>query len=244
MPGIKSGRIGKSKRPAMVRAFGRPAKACAKLSSRPRPVDVKPDEASFRLLFDCNPVPMIVCSPDGEKILGVNDAAIHHYGYSRAEFEKLTIRSLQAFDSELPWAGDHSSDEQTARTWKHVRADGTLIDLAIYSRELIHGEQPAVLLALMDITERKRAEARLAFMAQHDALTGLPNRTLLRQQMDEMLLHTRRGAEKVAVLMLGLDNFKAVNDTLGHGIGDNLLRGVAKRLRSMLREEDALARLT
>jgi len=61
--------------------------------------------------------------------------------------------------------------------------------------------------------------------------------------MDEILLHTRRSAEKVAVLVLGLDNFKAVNDTLGHGIGDKLLRGVAKRLRSTLREEDTLARL-
>src|ERR1700682_6825169 len=61
--------------------------------------------------------------------------------------------------------------------------------------------------------------------------------------MDEILLHTRRSAETVAVLVLGIDNFKAVNDTLGHGIGDKLLRGVAKRLRSTLREEDALARL-
>ncbi|WP_334398133.1 putative bifunctional diguanylate cyclase/phosphodiesterase [Bradyrhizobium sp. AZCC 2289] len=205
--------------------------------------ELKQREASFRLLFDSNPVPMIVCALDGERILGVNDAAVEHYGYSRAEFEKLTIRNLQAFDSELPWAGDHSSDEQTARTWKHVRADGALIDLAIYSRQLVHGDQPAILLALMDITERKRAEARLAFMAQHDSLTGLPNRNLLRQQMDDILLHTRRGAEKAAVLVLGLDNFKAVNDTLGHGIGDKLLRGVAKRLRSTLREEDILARL-
>ena len=205
--------------------------------------ELKQREASFRLLFDSNPVPMIVCSLDGEHMLGVNDAAIQHYGYSRAEFEKLTIRSLQAFDPELPWTGDRSSDEQTARTWKHVRADGALIDLAIYSRQLVYGDQPAVLLALMDITERKRAEARLTFMAQHDGLTGLPNRTMLRQQMDDLLLHTRRSAEKVAVLVLGLDNFKAVNDTLGHGIGDKLLRGVAKRLRSMLREEDVLARL-
>ena len=205
--------------------------------------ELKQREASFRLLFDSNPVPMIVCSLDGERILGVNDAAIQHYGYSRTEFERLTIRSLQAFDSELPWAGDRSSDEQAARTWKHVRADGALIDLAIYSRQLVYGDQPAILLALMDITERKRAEARLAFMAQHDGLTGLPNRNLLRQQMDDLLLHTRRSAEKVAVLVLGLDNFKAVNDTLGHGVGDKLLRGVAKRLRSTLREEDVLARL-
>ncbi|MDD1531557.1 diguanylate cyclase [Bradyrhizobium sp. WBOS7] len=205
--------------------------------------ELKQREASFRLLFDGNPVPMIVCALDDERILGVNDAAVAHYGYSRAEFERLKIRSLQAFDSEPPWTADRSSEEQAGRTWKHVKADGALIDLAIYFRELTYADRPAVLLALMDITERKRAEARLAFMAQHDSLTGLPNRALLRQQTDEMLLHTRRSPEKVALLMLGLDNFKAVNDTLGHAVGDKLLRGVAKRLRSTLREEDALARL-
>jgi diguanylate cyclase (GGDEF)-like protein/PAS domain S-box-containing protein len=205
--------------------------------------ELKQREASFRLLFDSNPVLMIVCALNGEHILGVNDAAVEHYGYSRAEFEKLTIRSLQAFGSEPPWASDRSQDELAARTWKHVKADGTLIDLAIYSRHLVYGDQPAVLLALMDITERKRAEARLAFMAQHDGLTGLPNRNLLRQRMDELLQLTRRSADKAAVMILGLDSFKAVNDTLGHGIGDKLLRGVAKRLRSTLREEDTLARL-
>src|SRR5450631_2680378 len=204
---------------------------------------LKQREASFRLLFDSNPVPMIVCALDDDRILGVNAAAVEHYGYSRADFEKLTIRSVQAFGSEPPWAGDRSSDEQTARTWKHVRADGTLIDLAIYSRQLVYNDRPAVLLALIDITERKRAEARLAFLAQHDALTGLPNRKLLRRQMDDMLQRTRRGAEKAAVLVLGLDNFKVVNDTLGHGIGDRLLRAVGKRLRSILREQDLLARL-
>src|SRR5258707_7373226 len=157
--------------------------------------ELKQREASFRLLFDSNPVPMIVCALDDERILGVNDAAVAHYGYSRAEFEKLTIRSVQAFESESPWAGDRSSDELTARTWKHVRADGTLIDLAIYSRQLIYNDRPAMLLALMDITERKRAEARLAFMAQHDGLTGLPNRNLLRQHIDEVLQHTPRSTE-------------------------------------------------
>jgi diguanylate cyclase (GGDEF)-like protein/PAS domain S-box-containing protein len=205
--------------------------------------ELKQREASFRLLFDSNPIPMIVCALDDERILDVNAAAVEHYGYSRAEFEKRTIRSIQAFESEPPWAGERSSDEQAARTWKHVRADGTLIDLAIYSRHLVYGDRPAVLLALMDITERKRAEARLAFMAQHDALTGLPNRNLLRQNIDEILLHTRRSSDKTAVLILGIDNFKAVNDTLGHGIGDKLLRAVAKRLRSTLREKDTLARL-
>jgi diguanylate cyclase (GGDEF)-like protein/PAS domain S-box-containing protein len=205
--------------------------------------ELKQREASFRLLFDSNPVPMIVCALDGKRIVAVNDAAAQHYGYSRTEFEKLTIHNLQAFDSEAPWHGDTGENDRSARTWKHVRADGALIDVAVYSRQLVYEGQPAVLLALMDITERKRAEARLAFMAQHDSLTSLPNRNLLRQKMDEMLLHTRRGSDKLAVLVLGLDSFKAVNDTLGHGVGDKLLRAVAKRLLSSLREEDAVARL-
>jgi diguanylate cyclase (GGDEF)-like protein/PAS domain S-box-containing protein len=205
--------------------------------------ELKQREESFRLLFDSNPVPMIVCGQDDERILSVNDAAIEHYGYTRPEFEKLTIRHLQAFESDVPWAGDPSSDEQAVRTWKHVKADGSLIDLAIYSRHLVYDEEPAVMLALLDITERKRAEMRLAFMAHHDGLTGLPNRNLLRQRLDEILAHTRRSGEKTAVLFLGLDNFKAVNDTLGHEVGDKLLRGVARRLRSSLREEDAIARL-
>ena len=206
--------------------------------------ELKQREASFRLLFDNNPVPMIVCALDDERILSVNAAAIQHYGYTSSEFQMLTIRQLQAFESELPWVGDQTSDERAARTWKHVKADGSLIDLAIYSRQLAYGEEPAVLLVLMDITERKRAEMRLAFMAHHDGLTGLLNRNSLRQRLDEMLAQTRRNSEKIALLFLGLDNFKAVNDTLGHGVGDKLLRGVAKRLRSSLREEDAIARLS
>ena len=205
--------------------------------------ELKQREESFRLLFESNPVPMIVCALADERILSVNDAAAEHYGYTRAEFEKLTIRQLQAFEASPPWVGDHAADEQAARTWKHIKANGELIDLAIYSRQLVYNEQPAVMLALMDITERKRAEMRLAFMAHHDALTGLPNRNLLRQRLDETLSHVRRSGEKLAVLFLGLDNFKGVNDSLGHEIGDKLLRGVARRLRSTLREEDALARL-
>jgi diguanylate cyclase (GGDEF)-like protein/PAS domain S-box-containing protein len=205
--------------------------------------ELKQREASFRLLFDGNPVPMIICALEGERIIGVNDAAVKHYGFDRAAFEKLTIRNVQAFETDPPWADALSSDELTARTWKHVRADGSLIDVAIYARRLVYAGQSAVLLALIDITERTRAEARMVFMAQHDSLTGLPNRSLLRQRMDEMLPHARRSTDKVAVLILGLDNFKTVNDTLGHGAGDKLLRAVAKRLRSILRDEDVIARL-
>ncbi len=205
--------------------------------------ELKQREASFRLLFESNPVPMIVCEIDTERIVGANEAALAHYGYSREEFEKLTIHDIQAFESGLPWDGDQSVDERNARTWKHIKADGSLIDVAVYSRRLTFEERPAALLALMDITERKRAEAHLAFAAQHDNLTGLANRALLCQQLDDRLMHTRRNRKKVAVLFFNLDGFKAVNDSLGHGIGDKLLIGVARRLQSVLREEDLIARL-
>ncbi|MBI3701146.1 MAG: EAL domain-containing protein [Afipia sp.] len=205
--------------------------------------ELKEREASFRLLFDSNPVPMIVCAQDDERIISVNEAALSHYGYAREDFQKLKISHIQAFEAEAPWTGEQTNEERVARTWKHIKADGSLIDVAIYSRHLIFDDKPAVLLALMDITERKRAESRLAFMAQHDGLTGLPNRILLRQKLDELLVGTRRSGEKVAVLFLDLDNFKAINDTLGHAIGDKLLKGVTKRLKSSLREEDSVARL-
>jgi len=153
------------------------------------------------------------------------------------------MSDIQAFESVAPWAGEQTVDERAARTWKHIKADGSLIDVAIYSRHLVFDEQPAILLALIDITERKRAEARLAFVAQHDGLTGLPNRVSLRQKLDDLLSHTRRSGDKAAVLILDIDQFKAVNDSLGHVIGDKLLECAAKRLKSLLREDDMVARL-
>jgi diguanylate cyclase (GGDEF)-like protein/PAS domain S-box-containing protein len=205
--------------------------------------ELKQREASFRLLFDGNPVPMIVCAREDGRVLSVNDAAVSHYGYSRDAFEGLTFRQLQAFATEPPWGQDSIVEDMAARTWKHTRADGSLIDLAIYARHLVHNGQPAVLLALMDVTERKQTEIRLAFMAQHDGLTGLPNRAMLRQRIDEHLAQARRSGVKTGVLVLGLDNFKAVNDALGHAIGDRVLRAVGQRLRSSLREQDMVARL-
>ena len=93
-----------------------------------------------------------------------------------------------------------------------------------------------------DITERRRAEAKISHMARHDALTNLPNRVLFREHMEESLGRLRRD-ERLAVLCLDLDHFKHVNDTLGHPIGDNLLQAVAVRLLGCIRESDVVARL-
>ncbi len=94
-----------------------------------------------------------------------------------------------------------------------------------------------------DITERQRAEARIAHMARHDALTDLANRVLFREKMDEALTRLDRTKEGFAVFVFDLDLFKAVNDTLGHPIGDALLKAVAQRLRHNVREIDTVGRL-
>jgi diguanylate cyclase (GGDEF)-like protein len=93
-----------------------------------------------------------------------------------------------------------------------------------------------------DITERRRVESQIAHMAMHDALTDLPNRVMLRQTLEQAITRVKRG-EIVALHYIDLDHFKAVNDTLGHLIGDELLKAVADRLRGCVREIDTVARL-
>lgn len=94
-----------------------------------------------------------------------------------------------------------------------------------------------------DITDRKQAELRIRYMALHDALTGLPNRSLLEDLLAHAIALAARNGKRVAVLMLDLDRFKSVNDSFGHHIGDRLLEAVAVRLRNCLRESDIVARL-
>ncbi len=94
-----------------------------------------------------------------------------------------------------------------------------------------------------DVTERKKSEQRIAFMAHHDALTGLANRAAVAQRIEEAAERHRRWGDPFTVLLLDLDRFKLVNDTLGHSAGDELLRDAAMRLKALLRETDALARL-
>ncbi len=107
-----------------------------------------------------------------------------------------------------------------------------------------HNDDPKYLVVVIeDITDRKKSEQQIAFMAHHDALTGLANRAALTQKIEEAAGRQRRFGDPFGILVLDLDRFKYVNDTLGHPAGDALLREVAIRLKASLRETDVLARL-
>lgn len=104
------------------------------------------------------------------------------------------------------------------------------------------GKEKIILLAIEDITERKKYEEKIQQMAFHDSLTGLPNRKLFSDRLGIVLAQAKRNKKKVGIVMLDLDNFKDVNDTLGHDVGDTLLKAVAERLSVILRKSDTVAR--
>jgi diguanylate cyclase (GGDEF)-like protein/PAS domain S-box-containing protein len=204
--------------------------------------DLKQREASFRLLFEDNPVPMFVLRRDTQAFLAANAAALSHYGFSRDHLLSMTLHELQAASDE-PFGGEDDPLEAGVTTSKHRTRDGQTIEVVVFSRQLDYEGVPAVLIAVIDVTERKAAEARIAHMAHHDALTDLPNRVLFRQRMADALSQRNRSGNLLGVLCIDLDNFKLVNDTLGHPIGDGLLQDVAARIERVLRQRDTAARL-
>ncbi|WP_414473911.1 putative bifunctional diguanylate cyclase/phosphodiesterase [Microvirga sp. M2] len=208
--------------------------------------DVKAREASSRLLFESNPVPMWLFDPDTLCILQVNDAAVADYGYPRERFESMTLLDIRPRDE---WEHlrrsitNDSSLNGLNGLWRHLKADGSIIDVDTFARTIVFEGRSAVLAAAVDVTERRRAEARIAYMAHHDALTDLPNRVLFRTRLEAALAHIQKHGGEVGLLCLDLDNLKVVNDTLGHPAGDEFLRKAAARLQECLRENDLAARL-
>jgi diguanylate cyclase (GGDEF)-like protein/PAS domain S-box-containing protein len=105
------------------------------------------------------------------------------------------------------------------------------------------GQRTHYIGVLTDITERKRTEQELRYLANYDTLTGLPNRTLLSERLGHAVIRARRGGRKVAVLFLDLDRFKHVNDSMGHAAGDRMLKAAGSRLRDNVRDGDTVARI-
>ncbi|SFS03507.1 PAS domain S-box-containing protein/diguanylate cyclase (GGDEF) domain-containing protein [Granulicella pectinivorans] len=129
--------------------------------------------------------------------------------------------------------------------WKFIRKDGSQFDaqLTVSAMTDQTGVISGLILTAYDITERKRTEDYISHLAHHDALTGLPTRTLFHDRLGVALARAARNRRKVALLMVDLDHFKKVNDLYGHHVGDELLIQVAKRLQGSVRGYDTVARM-
>lgn len=192
--------------------------------------ELKKKEEGFRLLFENNPLPMFLYDAETRVLMAANEAARCHYGYGSGELEGRDVGVL--FDGPAP----HGAPDGA---WRQRKADGGIIETSVFSRELLMDGRCAILMAAVDVTERRRAEQRLLHMARHDALTNLPNRVMFREKLEHLLSRKT----PFTVLLFDLDEFKGVNDTLGHSMGDVLLEEAARRIASAIGAGDMAARL-
>ena len=197
----------------------------------------------YRLLFAGNPHPMWMYDRDTLAFLQVNDAAIAHYGYTREQFQHMTLLDVQ------PQGGREAAIElrtrepkQLSGPWQHQRSDGSTVQADIASHPLLHEGREVTFALMQDVTERQRLHEQLVLQAHHDILTGLPNRALFEDRTRRTLAHARLHQHRSALLCLDVDRFKQINDTYGHAAGDLCLIEVAQRLGALLGADDTLAR--
>jgi diguanylate cyclase (GGDEF)-like protein/PAS domain S-box-containing protein len=193
--------------------------------------EMKRREESFRLLFEGNPAPMFVYDPASERVRSFNDAAREHFGLTADQPEEIPAATLFAED-DWPQARLALSGQIPIRDriWKQQSASGAGLESVLFTRETGFAGNPGIIVCVFDVTERRRAEAQVAHMAKHDALTGLANRSQCREALAARLRSGGEVAGTVGLLVIDLDHFKIVNDTYGHLVGDQLLEHVAARM--------------
>ncbi len=191
----------------------------------------------------------IIFTDEAHRILSINPATTQMTGYESFELLGQTVfalieldqeESLEVFQENVALNGSWNGElNVTRKNGDHFPA-GTRVNRVDDPQS---GMPANYIWILADITERKQSEERMRHIAQHDTLTGLPNRLALLMRLAQLLPEARRHGWKVAIMFLDLDRFKIINDTLGHQVGDELLREVACRLSSVVRETDFVARL-
>ena len=199
----------------------------------------------YRVLFDGNPHPMWITDINTHVFLKVNRSAVLHYGYTEDEFLGMTLRDitppedLPDFENRMKGVGRVTF---ISGPWRQLKKDGARIQVDMASHRIFFEGCLARFTLAQDVTERQQLHDRLVHQANHDALTGLPNRLLLTDRMEQTLASAARHGNLAAVICLDLDRFKQVNDTYGHAIGDICLKKLAERLCARLRASDTVAR--
>ncbi len=205
---------------------------------------LRTSEERYRLLFDASPQPMWVYDLETLRFLAVNQSSIDHYGFSREQFQAMTIEEIRPAEDVHQLherLEEDLSGTATPTIWRHRKSNQEVIDVEITSHALQFAGRAARLVIATDVTERLRAQQKLWHAAFYDALTGLPNRSLFMERLGQAQERARgRSGAGFAVLFLDLDRFKVVNDSMGHRAGDQLLVAIARTVARLGGDEFAL----
>ncbi len=197
----------------------------------------------FRLLYDEHPFPMWIYKLETEQMIAANRAAVECYGYSVEEFQAMRLGQIELpEDEELKATAQLLPLNGGERRTRYRCRDGRVLWVNVLDRSIMYKGQEARLLMARDVTARVKSHAELARRAQHDELTGLPNRTLLAERMQKSLARAQRDGRKCVLFTIDLDHFKRINDTYGHLVGDECLQTAARRMQSKIRKVDMIAR--
>jgi len=211
---------------------------------------LRKSEEHLRQIIDNLPV-MIGARNIAGYYLFANKALADELGFTPEQMRNLHVRQLlknSVFDIDTMLQNDYrvirGNEELDVIEERFVTATGRQLFLQTHIMPLAFYDEKVALIVSVDITERKNAQAKMEFMAHHDSLTGLPNRLQLVERLEHELRRAERHGYFGAVLFIDLDQFKNINDSLGHPVGDRVLQEVATRLQNTVREEDLVARLS
>ncbi|TAN02722.1 MAG: EAL domain-containing protein [Rhodanobacteraceae bacterium] len=187
----------------------------------------------------------ILISDAAQRIVSVNGAFVRVTGHAREELVGRTVRDIQ-----VPSAATQACAQALRETdkwsgelaWRRRNGEGKALDSSVVAVRDASGEVAFHIHVCVDTAELRYAQARIRHLAYFDSLTGLPNRTHMRGQFAQALAAARHGAQPLAVTFFDLDNFKEINDTAGHSVGDDVICTVAQRLSESVREGDVLCR--
>ena len=211
---------------------------------------LRESEERFRSAFNYAPIGIALVSPAGDW-LKVNHALCEILGYTEEEFLASNFQSIlfpEDLGVTLMKIRDLLSGRlmtcQMEQRYRHKGKKTVWVSWSVSAAVHAKSEQPNLIFQIQDITDKKSAEDQLQYEAKHDALTNLPNRAFFMSRLEQALSKARENPHhQVSVLFIDLDRFKVVNDSLGHIIGDQLLVGIAQRLRECLRPDDIVARI-